>query len=123
MIKIGNRSKGSKVIEMLFDNGVLLGESNEHDSSALTMTNVIDFQVGNLMDVLESSRQIESGHFIKRELPESRVFWLQRHMLTTIIITSHVSTPDIKSLISKEKGRSHVLIRTTIDYPSISRVD
>lgn len=51
MIKIGNGSKGSKVIEMLFDNGVLLRKSNEHDSIALTMTNVIDFQVGHLVDV------------------------------------------------------------------------
>jgi hypothetical protein len=105
---------------MLFDNGILLRESNEHDSSALTMTNVIDFLVGSLINIFKSSRQIECGHFIKREVPESRVFWFERYMLSTIIITSHVSTPYIKSTISKEKGRSHILIRTTIDYPCIS---
>lgn len=86
------------------------------------MSYIIDFLKSIGMNILESSSQIVFSHFIKTELPEFLVFWIQTDMLSTIIIASHIAQPYIEPFVGKIESRSKVLIRSWINNPSITTV-
>lgn len=56
VIQIGDRSQGSIVFEVLHDDGILEGKSDEHDHSALGVSDVVDHLIGVVVDVLEGCR-------------------------------------------------------------------
>jgi len=118
-----NRSKSCIIVKQLFDHLIILDQSNKHDHSSLTMSNVIDLLKSSVMNILESSSKIISSHFIKTELPELFIISRQTMMFSTVIVTSHISKPYIEPSIGEIESRSKIIDRSRIHDPTIRTIN
>lgn len=118
MVEVGDGSEGMEAEQVVRHGFEVLAESDEHDESALTMSDVVNFPVGDSGDVIEGSWQIVHGHIMEGELPEFE--YGGAHWLGAVSIAPAVANPNVKSLVCQYKCHCQILI---IDDPSITGVD
>jgi len=73
MLDVGNWAKPKILINVLLNILVPLAQSNVHDNGTLTVTQIVRFLLGDIVDVLQNRRQIVVRHILESELPEGSI--------------------------------------------------
>ena len=117
---IGDRSKSKILINIFLNNGISLAEGYMHLHGALTVSNVVQFLVGDLVDVGEDCGEVVIGHVLEGELPKLFTFvGIVFYVFSWMFITSAVAQPYIVTFIGKHESRSFVLV---VKQPSVGTV-
>lgn len=70
MANIGNRPKSKIFVKKRFHNWILLSQGDVHLHCSLTVTNVVNFLICDLMDVGEYCWDIKISHMLEGKLPK-----------------------------------------------------
>lgn len=88
-----------------------------HLNGALTMANVVQFLLGDIVYIGEDSRKIIVGHMLEGELPKLFVFiGIVFGVVSRVFVTSAVTKPNIITFVCKQKCWSFIFV---INDPSV----
>ena len=116
----GYRSESEIFVDQILHNRVVFAQCDMHLHGSLTVPNVVNFLVGQLVDVGEDGRKVKVSHMLEGKIPKFLIFVrIVLGVVPRMFVSSAIAKPNIVALVGKHEARCFIFI---IENPGIRTV-
>ena len=111
----GHWPQRHKFVDVLEHCGVSVRKGHEHDHGALGVADVGDVGLaGEVVNLLERSREVEFGHLLHGEVPELLLLGVQGGVVAGVFVSPRISNPHILATLGQsENGGQGLFVANT----------